>query len=219
MPFSRKSSQHRGRIHVSCIAGRFFAIGATREAPWIGRKHPNFTQNGKELRLPSLTPPFSISMASSTLLDKWSARIDPTFYSWDQPSHLLTPLCVVPLPHFTPILISGIPVLISIPPLPACDRALSKQPLIVWINKHRVPWLSQPLTLGFQGLPIQSIEAELLASTSTRRCSRRQPLKYIELKKKRERIIYCRLSARDGIYKDESYTGLSSRKQGREYTQ
>ena len=154
--------------------------------PWSGRKHPNFTQNGPELTLPSLTPPFSISTASCTLLDKWSARIDPTFYSWDQPWHLLTPLCVVPLPQFTPILISGIPVLISIPSLPACDRALSKKPLILWNYKHRVPWVSQPLMLGFKGLPIQSIEAELLASTSTRRCSRRQPLKYIELKQKKE---------------------------------
>ena len=33
MPFSRGSSQTRDRTQVSCIAGRFFTILATREAP------------------------------------------------------------------------------------------------------------------------------------------------------------------------------------------
>ena len=32
VPFSRGSSQHRDRTQVSCIAGRFFTISATREA-------------------------------------------------------------------------------------------------------------------------------------------------------------------------------------------
>ena len=32
MPFSRGSSQPRDQIQVSCIAGRFFTIWATREA-------------------------------------------------------------------------------------------------------------------------------------------------------------------------------------------
>ena len=32
MPFSRESSQPRDGIQVSCIAGRFFAVWATREA-------------------------------------------------------------------------------------------------------------------------------------------------------------------------------------------
>ena len=31
MPFSRGSSQPRDRAQVSCIAGRFFTVGATRE--------------------------------------------------------------------------------------------------------------------------------------------------------------------------------------------
>ena len=37
-PFSRVSSQSRGRIQVSCIAGRFFTSWATREAQeyWSG---------------------------------------------------------------------------------------------------------------------------------------------------------------------------------------
>ena len=33
MPFSRESSQPRDRTQVSCIAGRFFTIWATRETP------------------------------------------------------------------------------------------------------------------------------------------------------------------------------------------
>ena len=33
IPFSRGSSQPRGQTPVSCIAGRFFTILATREAP------------------------------------------------------------------------------------------------------------------------------------------------------------------------------------------
>ena len=35
IPFSRESSQPRDRTWVSCIAGRFFTIWATREAQWI----------------------------------------------------------------------------------------------------------------------------------------------------------------------------------------
>ena len=34
IPFSRGSSQSRDRTRVSCIAGRFFSIWATREAIW-----------------------------------------------------------------------------------------------------------------------------------------------------------------------------------------
>ena len=33
MPSSRRSSQARGRTQASCVAGRFFTIWATREAP------------------------------------------------------------------------------------------------------------------------------------------------------------------------------------------
>ena len=35
IPFSRGSSQPRGQIQVSCIAGRFFTVWATREALWL----------------------------------------------------------------------------------------------------------------------------------------------------------------------------------------
>ena len=35
IPFSRGSSGPRDRTHVSCIAGRFFTIWATREAPFF----------------------------------------------------------------------------------------------------------------------------------------------------------------------------------------
>ena len=34
IPFSRRSSQPRNRTQVSCIAGRFFTIWVTREAPF-----------------------------------------------------------------------------------------------------------------------------------------------------------------------------------------
>ena len=33
IPFSKRSAQPRDRTRVSCIAGRFFTIWATREAP------------------------------------------------------------------------------------------------------------------------------------------------------------------------------------------
>ena len=35
MPFSWGSSRPRDQTWVSCIAGRFFTIWATREAPWL----------------------------------------------------------------------------------------------------------------------------------------------------------------------------------------
>ena len=35
IPFSRGSSQPKNRTQVSCIAGRFFTIWATREALWV----------------------------------------------------------------------------------------------------------------------------------------------------------------------------------------
>ena len=35
MPFSWESSRPRDQTCVSCIAGRFFTICATREAPWL----------------------------------------------------------------------------------------------------------------------------------------------------------------------------------------
>ena len=44
-PFSRGSSQPRDRTQVSCIAGRFFTIWATREAQDNLRNSLSFTQN------------------------------------------------------------------------------------------------------------------------------------------------------------------------------
>ena len=47
IPFSRESSWHRDQTQVSCIAGRFFTIWATREAqPYWGRspKKDHFCQ-------------------------------------------------------------------------------------------------------------------------------------------------------------------------------
>jgi len=35
MPFSRGSSQPRDQAQVSCIAGRFFTVGATREVLYV----------------------------------------------------------------------------------------------------------------------------------------------------------------------------------------
>ena len=40
--FSRGSSRLRDWIRVSCVAGRCFTIWATREAPEVGRKWPNW---------------------------------------------------------------------------------------------------------------------------------------------------------------------------------
>ena len=41
IPFSMGSSQPRDWTHVSCIAGRFFTIWATREAQYTTREHFN----------------------------------------------------------------------------------------------------------------------------------------------------------------------------------
>ena len=51
IPFSRASSQPRDRIQVSCIAGRFFTIWDTREAP-----ESNYTpiKKKKKNRFPTL---------------------------------------------------------------------------------------------------------------------------------------------------------------------
>ena len=41
MPSSRLSSQPRGQTQVSCIAGSFFTIWATRDVPYVYNMHPN----------------------------------------------------------------------------------------------------------------------------------------------------------------------------------
>ena len=51
IPFSRGSSWPRGQTWVSCIAGRFFTIWATREAPcgricvWVIPNHSCFSEH------------------------------------------------------------------------------------------------------------------------------------------------------------------------------
>ena len=56
-PFSRGSSQPRDRTQISHIAGRFFTVGATREAHWLGpRQKPKARDLGacsQERWLPS----------------------------------------------------------------------------------------------------------------------------------------------------------------------
>ena len=42
IPFSKDSSQHKGQIQVSCIAGIFFTVWATREAWWECCSHHHF---------------------------------------------------------------------------------------------------------------------------------------------------------------------------------
>ena len=46
IPFSRGSSQLKDRTNVSCIAGRFFTVWATREALSVGR-NPEKIHRGK----------------------------------------------------------------------------------------------------------------------------------------------------------------------------
>ena len=40
IPFSRESSPPRDQTQISCIAGRFFTVWDTREAPIYGKIHP-----------------------------------------------------------------------------------------------------------------------------------------------------------------------------------
>ena len=51
IPFSRGSSWPRGRIHISCIAGRFFIIWATREASNILLKYQRRHRNRTDCRV------------------------------------------------------------------------------------------------------------------------------------------------------------------------
>ena len=46
IPFSRRSSQCRDQTRVSCIAGRYFTIWATREAAYV--MYAQFQNGGKE---------------------------------------------------------------------------------------------------------------------------------------------------------------------------
>ena len=45
IPFPRESSRPRDQTQVSCIAGRFFTIWATREAVYGNTKIPNIQSN------------------------------------------------------------------------------------------------------------------------------------------------------------------------------
>lgn len=121
-------------------------------SPWMQEKL-------RPCPLTSSPPPPSI------LSDKWTARIDSTFYSLDEPWNLLPPLCMNPFCCLgsDPILLSGAPVLTSSSSLPVSDLPLCNQPLIRCHNMHRVPWVPHSLTLDFKGLPTQSVDAELLA--------------------------------------------------------
>ena len=53
-PFSRGSSQHRDQTQVSCIAGRFFTIWATREAQEYWSRWPN--PSPADLSNPAIEP-------------------------------------------------------------------------------------------------------------------------------------------------------------------
>ena len=59
IPFSRASSQPRDRIQVSCIAGRFFTIWDTREAP-----ESNYTPIKKKKRIDFLHFSFRMNILS-----------------------------------------------------------------------------------------------------------------------------------------------------------
>ena len=47
MPSSIGSSQPRDQTQVSCIAGRFFTVGATMEDLNQGKLAPNYTQESE----------------------------------------------------------------------------------------------------------------------------------------------------------------------------
>ena len=50
IPFSRGSSQPKDRIHVSCIAGRFFTVWATRGSQDFHEKQLNAKQGSESFR-------------------------------------------------------------------------------------------------------------------------------------------------------------------------
>ena len=58
-PFSRGSSRPRDWTWVSCIAGRFFSIGATREAP-LGSGRSGWSSQGSQGLIELLKAPFMI---------------------------------------------------------------------------------------------------------------------------------------------------------------
>ena len=51
IPFSRGSSQPRNRTQVSCTAGRFFTIWATREWYWYNRHIDQWNEKSPEINL------------------------------------------------------------------------------------------------------------------------------------------------------------------------
>ena len=78
IPFSRAPSHPRDRAWVSCIAGRFFIVWATREAHMTQQSHYwAYTLQLHECM-------FNYSIMSDSL---WSHRLEPTslFCLWDFP--------------------------------------------------------------------------------------------------------------------------------------
>ena len=66
IPFSSRSSQPRGQTGVSCAAGRFFAVWATRGAPRCRREAVTHHTLGHRLSLPALQQALSAQHVPST---------------------------------------------------------------------------------------------------------------------------------------------------------
>ena len=83
-PFSRGSSQLSDRTQVSCIAGGFFTICATREAQadWIAKPHPLFvylTSQNEEGKIKKVKWNFTkfLIARDGTFLNRYETTVKP----------------------------------------------------------------------------------------------------------------------------------------------
>ena len=77
VPFSRGSSRPRDRTQVSCTAGRFFSIWATREAqepPW-GNRNPKTLQLWAKWASSSHRRPWTLAVGSNTVFRGKTGKI------------------------------------------------------------------------------------------------------------------------------------------------
>ena len=82
IPFSRGSSWPRDRIHISCIAGRFFTIWATREASNILLKYQRRHRNRIDCRVQkSICWKFHTEV--HMLKVPFWLEIHPMYFSWE----------------------------------------------------------------------------------------------------------------------------------------
>jgi len=83
IPFSRGSSQLRDQTWVSCIAGKFFTIWATREDQWLRYVSKEWFQWARSIKFLNLR---HLDFFNKPLTFQWPAKIpiDPgsSFTSW-----------------------------------------------------------------------------------------------------------------------------------------